>query len=418
MNDVSRTTTDVWQDNALNLDGSRVIDRIVYVDPDIYAAEQERIFAKTWQWVAHDTELAEIGDYITVTIAGRPIIVSRDVDGELKAFFNTCTHRGALLAVKAKGNNSGSFTCLYHAWCFDNGGKLLSAPLDEAYGDNLKKACYDIPRVRLETFAGNIFVCLDDKIEPLEQFLGASGSYLEQLTGEHEVLGRVRWMLDGNWKLWHENFRDNYHPMYAHMAIGSNYQGVKIEGTNHDLGQGHSLLAFPLQGDPTKIIPVIRRLTGRAPEASAMPPRSAADPSARNFIMAFFPNLDFQHGPAGIGHWLLQTVRPISIDKAIVEIVVFGPKGESQEDRQERLQTALDFQTSAGKISGDDTEAARRCAGGFGTFPHVRWSNMDRGQAPGADGHKNDEYSLRAFYAAYKQYMDDALTAPGLAPAS
>ena len=101
MNDITRTKADIWQDNPLNLDGSRVINRVVYVDPDIYAAEQERIFAKTWQWVAHETELPEIGDYITVTIAGRPIIVSRDVDGELKAIFNTCTHRGALLAVKA-----------------------------------------------------------------------------------------------------------------------------------------------------------------------------------------------------------------------------------------------------------------------------------------------------------------------------
>ena len=144
-----------------------------------------------------------------------------------------------------------------------------------------------------------------------------------------------------------------------------------------------------------------------------MPSRAApADPGRRNQILAFFPNLDFQHGPAGIGHFLLQTVRPVSLDRAIVEIVVFAPKDEPAEDRRQRLQTALDFQTSAGKISGDDTEAARRCGLGFGTYPHVGWSNMDRGQAPGTEGHKNDEYSLRAFYAAYKQYMGDALTPP------
>lgn len=410
MNDMSPTRTDVWQNNPLNLDGSRVIDRIIYVDQAIYRAELERIFAKTWQWVAHESELPEIGDYVTVTIAGRPIIVSRDVDGELKAFFNTCTHRGALLAVKAKGNNGGSFTCLYHAWCFDNGGKLLSAPQDAAYGENLKKACYDIPRVRLETFAGNLFVSLDDGIEPLADYLGESGKYLEYLTGNHEVLGRVRWMLDGNWKLWHENFRDNYHPMYAHMVIGANYQGVKIEGTNHDIGKGHSLLAFPLQGDPSRIVPVIRRITGKPPEVPAMPNR-AVPAEGKNLIMAIFPNLDLQHGPAGIKHFLLQTVRPISLEKAIVEIVVFGEKGEPPEVRKQRLETSLDFQAASGKISGDDTEAARRCALGFGALPNVRWSNMDRGQAPGPDGHKNDEYSLRAFYVAYKQYMGDALPA-------
>lgn len=407
MNDMSPIKTDIWANNTLNLDGSRVIDRVVYVEPDIYQAEQERIFARTWQWVAHESELPEIGDYVTATIAGRPVIVARDVDGELKAFYNTCTHRGAVLAVKAKGNNGGSFTCLYHAWCFDNGGKLLSAPLDDAYGDGLKKACYDIPRVRLETFAGNIFVSLKDDIEPLADFLGESGPYLDYLTGKHEVLGRVRWMLDGNWKLWHENFRDNYHPMYAHMAIGANYQGVKIEGTNHDLGKGHSLLAFPLQGDPTRLAPIVRRLTGSPPQAPAMPSRAPAE--GKNMIMAIFPNLDFQHGPQGIKHYLLQTVRPISLEKAVVEIVVFGEKDDTPEVRQQRLETALDFQTAAGKISGDDTEAARRCAIGFNTLSSVRWSNMDRGQAPGVEGHKNDEYSLRAFYDAYKTYMGDAL---------
>jgi benzoate/toluate 1,2-dioxygenase alpha subunit len=138
----------------------------------------------------------------------------------------------------------------------------------------------------------------------------------------------------------------------------------------------------------------------------------------RNMIMAIFPNLDLQHSPAGLQHWLLQTVRPIALNKAIVEIVVFGHKDDTPEVRQQRLETALDFQAASGKISGDDTEAARRCNLGFGTYPDVRWSNMDRGQAPGADGHKNDEYSLRAFYAAYKDYMGDALKPPEPARAS
>jgi len=409
--------TDVWQGNSLNLDASRVIDRNIYVDPKIYAAERDQIFAHTWQWVAHESELPELGDYVTATVAGRPVVVARGDDGALNAFFNTCTHRGAMLAVHPRGNSGGSFVCMYHAWCFDTEGKLMSAPMDEAYGDRLEKACYDIPKVRMETFAGNIFISLAADVAPLETFLGQAGPYIEMFTGKHEAIGRVRWTLDGNWKLWHENFRDNYHPMYAHVAIGVNYQGVTIQGTNHDIAQGHSLLAFPAQGngDPNRIGSVIRKVTGK--ELGAPPPPgptvAANADDNRNLILAVFPNLDFQHSPVGINHNLLQIVRPLGVDKAMVEIVVFGEKGESAEVRQARLETSLDGQTAAGKISGDDTEAVRRCAGGFGAVREVRWSNMDRGQSPGDDGAKNDEYSLRAFYVAYKQYMGQALEGVG-----
>jgi hypothetical protein len=91
--------------------------------------------------------------------------------------------------------------------------------------------------------------------------------------------------------------------------------------------------------------------------------------------------------------------------------VVFGEAGEAPEARQARLDRFLDAQAASGKISGDDNEAARRCGLGFGAVGEVGWSNMDRGQEPGREGGKNDEYSLRAFYDAYKAYMGDSLPA-------
>jgi benzoate/toluate 1,2-dioxygenase alpha subunit len=401
---------DVWADNTLNLDGSRVIDRQVYVDPSILAAEQARIFARTWQWVAHETELREFGDYLTATVAGRPIVISRADEGRISCFLNTCTHRGAMLAPHARGNSGGSFTCFYHAWCFDAEGKFTAAPLAAAYGENLTKACYDAPRVRHEIFAGNIFVSIDPDIEPLAEFLGAAGPHIENYTGRHEALGRVRWLLKGNWKLWHENFRDNYHPMFTHHMIGANYQGVKIEGQNLDLGDGHSLLNFPQQGNPDRIRATMRNIVGTPPQAPITTGRPR-DPNARHNIMAVFPNLDFQFPSTGAGGGFLQHVRPLAVDRAVVEIVAFGEAGEPAEVRQARLDRFLDPQASSGKISGDDNEAARRCNIGFGTVGEVRWSNMDRGQTPGVEGGKNDEYSLRGFYAAYKAYMGDSLPA-------
>lgn len=402
---------DVWSDNPLKLPGSRVIDRNIYVDPAIFAAEQEKIFARTWQWVAHETEIKEFGDYVTATVAGRPLVISRGDDDRISVFLNTCTHRGAVLAAHARGNSRGSFVCMYHGWCFDTEGRLTAAPLAAAYGDNLKKACYDSPKVRHEVFAGNIFVSLDPNIEPLADFLGASGPYIEQFTGKHEALGRVRWALKGNWKLWHENFRDNYHPMFTHAVIGANYQGVKIEGVNRDLSQGHSLLAFPSQGNPDQIRSTVRKITGKALESEIRVRPNSGD-VLNHHIMAVFPNLDFQNSGDGRIQNVLQVVRPVSVDTAIVELVAFGDIGEPDQARQTRLGQSLDGQTAAGKISGDDNEAARRCSIGFGTVREVGWSNMDRGQEPGAQGGKNDEYSLRAFYDAYKSYLGESLVAP------
>jgi phenylpropionate dioxygenase-like ring-hydroxylating dioxygenase large terminal subunit len=408
--------TDVWSENSLNLDGSRVIDRRVYTDPEIYAAEQEKLFSQTWQWVAHESELPDYGDYITVTIAGRPIVISRGAEGRITAFFNTCTHRGALLAAHPRGNSAGSFVCFYHGWCFDTEGKLTAAPIPAAYGENLRKACYDVPTVRHDVFAGHIFISLDPNITPLAEFLGKAAAYIQQFTGNHEVLGRARWVLKGNWKLWHENFRDNYHPMFTHTVLGANYQGVKVEGINLDLTGGHSVLAWPSQGNPDQVRSAIRKITGRAIDSDQgswlrRPPPDKTTLS--HHILAVFPNLDFQSSGDRAMQVVLQVVRPLAVDKAIVEAVAFGEIGEPADARKSRLERSFEGQTSAGKISGDDTEAARRCSVGFGAVREVRWSNMDRGQMPGKQGAKNDEYSLRAFYQTYKKYMGERLNSAG-----
>ena len=402
---------DIWDGNSLGLDGSRVIDREVYRDQAIFAAEQEQLFTRTWQWVGHESEVREFGDYLTVRIAGRPVVVARGEEGRLNAFYNSCTHRGAILAHGTKGNCRGSFTCMYHAWSFDTSGKLESAPQSEAYGDELKKGSYDSPKIRLDVFCGNIFINIDGKAPPLEDYLGESKEYIEESTGGREVLGRVRWKLEGNWKLWHENFRDNYHPMFTHQFLTFLYQGVKADGVNRDLGNGHSHMKFPSQGSGDSYAKFIKRLTGRPYDSKLSV--SAREAHAGHVVMAVFPNLDFQYGYGGAAHHspycVLQIVRPISVSEAVVEIVAFGSIGEPEKVRQERLDTILGIQTSSGKVSADDTEAARRCTIGFGAADVMRWSNIGRGQEPGKLGAKSDEYSLRAFYSEYKKYMNGAL---------
>jgi len=407
------TISDPWSNNALELDGSRVIDRRIYVDPSILATEQERIFARTWQWVAHASELPDAGDYITASVAGRSVIVVRDKHDQYQAFFNTCTHRGACLSERARGNCGGKFVCMYHGWSFDTRGKSVGVAWAEAYGEDFDRSRYDIPSVRVETFAGNIFVTLDRTLSRLETFLGEAAEHLQRYTGNHEVLGRVRWMLDGNWKLWHENFRDNYHPQFTHRQVAAQYRGRTATGKNLELEPAHSLLWFPRQGDTRKVQEMLNEIGDYGIDikqgTQRHAPKEDVPGGLRNEILAVFPNLDFQWLRNGAMCLLLQVVRPLAVDRAIVEGVAFGEVGEAEAIRDWRLKGDLASQTSAGKISGDDVEAARRCTVGFSAFQEIPWSNMDRGQQAGTVGGKTDEYSMRRFYSAYKHYMGESL---------
>ena len=403
--------SDPWSDNPIDLDGSRVINRRIYVDPDIFAAECDSIFAATWQWVAHETEMLAAGDYVTCTIAGRNIVVARDKAGRLNAFYNTCTHRGACLTERHKGNCGGKFVCMYHGWSFDTAGKLIGVSWADAYGEKFDRRLYDIPAIRLDTWGGNIFVALDGVTTSLVEYLGEAAEHIERLTGRHEALGRVRWLIDGNWKLWHENFRDNYHPQFTHGLVGAGYRGVDASGVNMALEPAHSLLEFPPQRDTEQVDRMFREIGYQvecSQTANRRPPYDV-DTSSHLEILAVFPNLDIQSFLEGAGGCFLQVVRPIAIDKTMVELVSFGVAGETAEARSWRLKRDIDLQTAAGKISGDDIEAARRCTTGFSAFREVAWSTIDRGQEAGKAGGKHDEYSLRKFYASYKQYMADAL---------
>ena len=103
---------------------------------------------------------------------------------------------------------------------------------------------------------------------------------------------------------------------------------------------------------------------------------------------------------------ILQVVRPLGVDRTMVELLALGTEGESKEARQWRLERTLDSQASSGKVSGDDNEAMVRCQAGC-MVDAVGWSNMSRGQAPGKIGEKRDEYSLRSFYHTWRRYMGE-----------
>ena len=137
----------------------RTLEQVFYRSPEIYQLEFRRVLSPQWLYVAHESDLPESGDFVTYDIAEDSIIVVRGLDGQLRAFFNVCRHRGSQICLEKSGNTR-RFVCPYHAWGYDLDGKLVSArhmPSDFQYADYGMHCC------QIEVLEGLIFISLASK---------------------------------------------------------------------------------------------------------------------------------------------------------------------------------------------------------------------------------------------------------------
>jgi 3-phenylpropionate/trans-cinnamate dioxygenase alpha subunit len=198
----------------------------VFVDEDIYRAEQTRIFARCWLFVAHETQLPNPRDFTTTYMGEEPVIVVRGEDGRIRVFVNSCRHRAARVCRVDHGN-SAMFTCPYHGWSYDCKGRLRGVPQFETayYGelDRNQWGLIEVPRV--ESFRGLIFANFDADAVSLDDYLGDFRWYLDLVLNRSRngmtcLPGVHRWRLGGNWKLAAEQFLgDNYHTSTLHRSM-------------------------------------------------------------------------------------------------------------------------------------------------------------------------------------------------------
>ena len=190
-----------------------------YTSADFLALEQTEIFSKSWLCAGRADSLKKPGDYMTIEIAGEPIIVLRDREGDLRALSNVCRHRMSVL-LEGRGNVR-TITCPYHAWTYSLDGSLRGAPAMEKNGSFCKKDV-SLPAIRCDEWLGWIMVTLDPDLPPVAETLSDldtlvgylnMGDYVQTFSEEH------RW--DTNWKILAENFMESYHlPMCHAGTIG------------------------------------------------------------------------------------------------------------------------------------------------------------------------------------------------------
>jgi phenylpropionate dioxygenase-like ring-hydroxylating dioxygenase large terminal subunit len=194
-----------------------------YSSDAFFRREVEQIFMKAWNFIGRADRLARPGDFFTLDFVGVPIVVVRDKDGELRAFANSCRHRGSIVAVGE--GNCRAFKCPYHSWAYGLDGRLLSAPeIDKSLGFDF--ADYGLTPIRLESWGGFIFFNFDAAAAPLSHWLGDLPERLASYRYEDMVcVRRKEYLLECNWKVYVENAMEAYHVPTVHRSTLQRQKG-------------------------------------------------------------------------------------------------------------------------------------------------------------------------------------------------
>ena len=218
---------------ALNID--KAISRAwtlpadVYFDSNVYAAEKETIFARTWQVVGHHNQVKNPGDYFTTELIGEPLVVVRGGDDHLRAFYNVCRHRAG---PAAEGCGSRKlFRCGYHGWTYDLDGSLISATEIEGV-ENFCPEDFTLVPVRVEEWFNFLFVNLDREARPLGDCLGELHAQVQKFPfAGMKLFERRTYDMSCNWKTYVDNYLEGYHLPSVHPGLNRelDYNAYTVE---------------------------------------------------------------------------------------------------------------------------------------------------------------------------------------------
>ncbi|HSS68207.1 MAG TPA: ring-hydroxylating oxygenase subunit alpha [Nocardioidaceae bacterium] len=210
-----------------------------YTDQRWFETDVTAIFARTWQWICHTERLAEPGSYVSATVADMSIVVVRDRDGGLRAFYNVCKHRAhELLAGSGTARN---IVCPYHAWTYGLDGSLKAARrADRMETFDKSEVCLD--QVHVEEFAGFVYVNLDPSAASLAEQAGDLGAEIAHWAPDVSGLThakRLSYDVGTNWKNVIDNFLECYHCHIAHKEFVSLVDMSTYEVRTHGIWSSH-----------------------------------------------------------------------------------------------------------------------------------------------------------------------------------
>jgi len=187
-----------------------------YYDPAYMQREWDRMWTRTWQIAAVETDIPEPGDYSVYRLLRESFIVVRQDDGSVKSFYNVCPHRGNQVVLNDRGSAL-QFTCTFHSWQYNLGGECTRVTDRETINPSLLCKNPKLKEVRCETYAGLVFINMDDNPPPLRDRIGLPEGYLEayEIDKMHCVRHTVsEWA--ANWKTGVDAFYETYHLHAVH----------------------------------------------------------------------------------------------------------------------------------------------------------------------------------------------------------
>lgn len=194
--------------------------REFYTDESIFNLDLEHIFYRDWLFAAHTCELPTAGSYVTLQIGAYPILLVRDAGSVVRAFVNSCRHRGARVCRESRGT-AGKLVCPYHQWSYHLDGRLFAAP---RMGPDFDRSRYGLRQVHCETVAGYIFVCLAAEAPDFAPARADLEPYLApHRIDEARVAFESTIVEEGNWKLVWENNRECYHCAGNHPELARTF---------------------------------------------------------------------------------------------------------------------------------------------------------------------------------------------------
>ncbi len=391
----------------------------LYQDPRILDQEQARVYeGATWNYLCLEADLPQAGSYRTTFVGRTPVVVARDTDGELYAFENRCSHRGALIALEPSGTTR-DFQCVYHAWTYDLQGTLKGVAFEAGLNGEggmpptFCKEDHSPRKLRVASFCGLVFGSFSDDVDSIEDYLGPEiCARIERVLHKPvQVIGRFTQALPNNWKLYVENVKDSYHASLLHLFFTtfrlnrlSQQGGVIVSGCGgHHVSYSMVDHSGAQAGDHYKEQGLRSDQEGyRLADPSLLEGFKEFDDGVTLQILSVFPGLVLQQIQNCLA---VRQVLPRGQAQTDLHWTYLGYTDDTPEQRTMRLKQS-NLVGAAGFVSMED--------GAVGGFVQRGIVGADGGQAVvemGGDSTRSSpsrvtESAVRGFWKRYRSLMD------------
>lgn len=338
--DLTRRMVDRIRDGSLDTAPHAMTEPAsVFTDPVRFAREREIIFRHGAHVVGWAGELPRPNTFVTKDVAGVPVLITRDGDGELHAFRNVCTHRGAQVAQGC--GEARRFTCPYHAWVFDGTGDLVGQPESWGFAE-IDRATLGLEPLPLASVHGLLVVGLSDDVDPAAAFAPIADELVDYGYDHHEVICTHHFDLRANWKIIVDVNLEAYHVKFLHRETLSHFV---MNHAVHDTFGPHARWAFPTFADKAIV---------------DLPESEWPEPAPLTLVHMFFPSCVILETPVSSQMLRIYPGRtPGDCTVELTEASIFPVA--SDEEREAR---ARGVSVAANILGNEDFPVAEQCQRG------------------------------------------------------